>query len=217
MTGCKTAPKPEPRGSQAIRYRIPEMYSDHSVWREAVDVSLACDKDLESNAERQRSRCPARSSRGRDRARGVRQTLHCGSHVRFPPPPLSFMVVAYCTSLTPPCGIYPRPCERAVRIDVRYRYVWTPQNGSFRKRIFLKTYIRVHVALEIASVFTCTESHSRVPTPQQQYFLFDFRMSSQASFLGQASEGFNHYFRATPPPPPLSLSLSLLSQQRKIA
>ena len=34
--------------------------------------------------------------------------------------------------------INPRPCERGLRIDVRY--VWTPQNGSFRKRIFLKTY-----------------------------------------------------------------------------
>ena len=33
---------------------------------------------------------------------------------------------------------HPRPCERGLRIDVRY--VWTPQNGSFRKRIFLKTY-----------------------------------------------------------------------------
>ena len=31
--------------------------------------------------------------------------------------------------------INPRPCERGLRIDVRY--VWTPQNGSFRKRIFL--------------------------------------------------------------------------------
>ena len=28
-----------------------------------------------------------RSSRGRDRARGVRQTLHCGPHVCSPPPP----------------------------------------------------------------------------------------------------------------------------------
>ena len=34
--------------------------------------------------------------------------------------------------------INPRPCERGLRIDVRY--VWTPQNGSFRKPIFLKTY-----------------------------------------------------------------------------
>ena len=34
--------------------------------------------------------------------------------------------------------INPGPCERGIRIDVRY--VWTNQNGSFRKRIFLKTY-----------------------------------------------------------------------------
>ena len=58
-------------------------------------------KDLESNAERQRSWFPARRSRGRDRARGVRQTLHCWPHVRFLP--LSFMVFAYCTSSTPRC------------------------------------------------------------------------------------------------------------------
>ena len=36
--------------------------------------------------------------------------------------------------------INPHPCERGLQIDVRY--VWTPQlqNGSFRKRIFSKTY-----------------------------------------------------------------------------
>ena len=90
MTGCKTAPKPEPQATPAIRCRIQEMYCDHSVWREAVGVSLACDKDLESNAERERNRCPARRSRGRDRARGVRQTLHCGPDVRFLPPPPFF-------------------------------------------------------------------------------------------------------------------------------
>ena len=33
-----------------------------------------------------------------------------------------------------------RPCERGLRIDVGLRCVWTPQNGPFRKRIFLKTY-----------------------------------------------------------------------------
>ena len=33
---------------------------------------------------------------------------------------------------------YPRPCEQGLWIDVRY--MWTPQNGSFRKRIFLKMY-----------------------------------------------------------------------------
>ena len=86
MTGCKTAPKPEPQETQAIRCRIQELYCDHSVRREAVDDSLACDKDLESNAERQRNRCPVRRLRGRDRARGVRQTLHCGPNVRFLPP-----------------------------------------------------------------------------------------------------------------------------------
>ena len=37
-------------------------------------------------------------------------------------------------------GIYPRPCERGLRIDVRH--VWTLQNGSFLKQIFLKTYYR---------------------------------------------------------------------------
>ena len=41
--------------------------------------------------------------------------------------------------------INPRPCERGLRIDVRY--VWTPQNGSFWKRI------RVHVALVLPLLF----------------------------------------------------------------
>ena len=78
------------------------MYCDHSAWREAVDVSPGCDKDLESNAERQRNRCPARRSRGRDRACAVRQTLHNGPDVRFLPPPFFFMVFACCTFSTPP-------------------------------------------------------------------------------------------------------------------
>ena len=48
-------------------------------------------------------------------------------------------------------GGHPRPCERGLRIDVRY--VWTPQNGSFRKRIFWKR-IRVHIALGYVHTYT---------------------------------------------------------------
>ena len=40
--------------------------------------------------------------------------------------------------------INPRPCERGLRIDLRY--VWTPQNGSrsVRKRIFFEMYMCAH-------------------------------------------------------------------------
>ena len=84
------------------------MCCDHSVWRWTVDVPPTCQKDFESNAEWQRSRFPARWSRRRDRARGVRQTLHCGAHVRFLPPFFYGSCVLY-VSNSPCAGPRNRP------------------------------------------------------------------------------------------------------------
>ena len=128
MTGCKTAPKPEPRETQAIRCRIQEMYCDHSVWLEAVDVSQACDKDLESNAERKRNRFPERRLRGTDRAQGARQTLHCGPDVFFLPPFLYGCCVLYVfnspflTHLACSCWIK-RKKGRAFSCDIKLFFV----------------------------------------------------------------------------------------------
>ena len=56
-------------------------------------------------------------------------------------------------------GIHPRPCERGLRIDIRY--VWTPQNGSFRKRIFFKTYTCAR------SLRTCRSASGNTERPFQ--------------------------------------------------
>ena len=49
--------------------------------------------------------------------------------------------------------INPRPCERGLFVDVRH--VWTPQNGSFRKRIIFKTYTCARSLKSILSYLCC--------------------------------------------------------------